>query len=139
MPTYRASLNQAVELVWIATAHLSTILRLRRRQAMAMVPLSIAFTLLLTLTSLFQIVSTNVIRGSNPGCQPFHTTFSSSDAVSRSTGTPFIADSPEGSYAVTGQGLELYLDRPQGKITRKGGVNNVVADGATVNSTFTFL
>ncbi|KAF8310079.1 glycoside hydrolase, partial [Clavulina sp. PMI_390] len=36
-------------------------------------------------------------------------------------------------------GLDMYLERSSGTITRKGRVNSVVASGATVNSTFLTL
>lgn len=72
-------------------------------------------------------------------CTPFHSTFSTSDVSNSEGRAPFIAVSPPGSYKVDQTGLELYLQKPPGKITTKGGVNNVVAEGATVNSTFTLL
>ncbi|KAI0644293.1 concanavalin A-like lectin/glucanase [Trametes meyenii] len=51
----------------------------------------------------------------------------------------FIPISPPGSYERDSNGLKLFLDRPQGKITTKGSVNDKVAEGATINSTFTLL
>ncbi|KAI0709629.1 glycoside hydrolase [Cerioporus squamosus] len=45
--------------------------------------------------------------------------------------------SPPGSYSLDTDGLRLFLDKPDGKITRKGRTNSKVADGATFNSTFT--
>ncbi|KAI0782663.1 glycosyl hydrolases family 16-domain-containing protein [Abortiporus biennis] len=77
-------------------------------------------------------------------CQPFETTFSDPSDVSHtdkvSSSTPFVAISPTGSYSIVeGSGLELYLDRPEGKIHRKDKVNDKVAEGATINSTFVFL
>ena len=71
-------------------------------------------------------------------CQTLSINFASSvPAVGSSA--PFAAISPKGSYEVSESGLELYLRRPQGRITTQDGVNNVVADGATINSTFTLL
>lgn len=35
--------------------------------------------------------------------------------------------------------MQLYLDKPPGTVHMKDGVNDVVAEGATVNSTFTLL
>ncbi|KZP16624.1 glycoside hydrolase family 16 protein [Athelia psychrophila] len=81
-------------------------------------------------------------RGSSPPCQPFHSTFpAGSVSASRSLGdsSAFVAISPEGSYRAGSNGLELFMQKPEGGIVTRGGVNNKVADGATVNSTFTFL
>ncbi|PCH44069.1 glycoside hydrolase family 16 protein [Wolfiporia cocos MD-104 SS10] len=71
-------------------------------------------------------------------CQPFQSNFASID-VSNTPVTPFQAISPPDSYSVTANGLELFLTRPKGRITTKDGVNNKIAQGATVNSTFTLL
>ncbi|KAI0666878.1 concanavalin A-like lectin/glucanase [Trametes maxima] len=51
----------------------------------------------------------------------------------------FTPISPQGSYERDSDGLKLFLDRPQGKIATKGNVNDKVAEGATINSTFTLL
>ena len=72
-------------------------------------------------------------------CTPFHSKFPASDVSSSGNYAPFVVVSPPGSYSVDETGLQLYLKKPVGKITTKDGVNNVVADGATVNSTFTML
>ncbi|KAI0046721.1 glycoside hydrolase family 16 protein [Auriscalpium vulgare] len=75
-------------------------------------------------------------------CMPLHTNFSPGSVASRSSApgsSPFIAVSPEGSYSTTDGGLKLFLQRPSGKITTDGGVNDKVAEGATINSTFTML
>ncbi|KAF7790187.1 hypothetical protein EIP86_001139 [Pleurotus ostreatoroseus] len=72
-------------------------------------------------------------------CTPFHSKFPASDVSSSENYAPFVVVSPPGSYSVDETGLQLYLKKPVGKITTKDGVNNVVADGATVNSTFTML
>ncbi|KAI0070047.1 glycoside hydrolase [Panus rudis PR-1116 ss-1] len=81
-------------------------------------------------------------RRSSSSCQPFQSDFRSGD-VSRSSNSPFVAISPMGSYKVGGNGLELYLDKPSGQIKTKieegVPVNEKVAEGATVNSTFTTL
>lgn len=76
------------------------------------------------------------------GCTPFKSSFPSGSVASKeasSPSEPFVALSPDGSWAVGGDGLELYLQRPKGEVNTKDGVNDVVADGATVNSTFTML
>lgn len=81
-------------------------------------------------------------RASSPPCQPFRSTFpAGSVSASRSLGdsSAFVAISPEGSYRAGSNGLELFMQKPEGGIVTRGGVNNKVADGATVNSTFTFL
>ncbi|KAI0060249.1 concanavalin A-like lectin/glucanase [Artomyces pyxidatus] len=74
-------------------------------------------------------------------CAPFSTTFSPGSVSPRSSdaSTPFVAVSPEGSYRADGDGLQLYLQRPPGRVTTAGGVNDKVADGATINSTFVML
>ncbi|KAJ7155458.1 glycoside hydrolase family 16 protein [Mycena crocata] len=66
-------------------------------------------------------------------CQPFHTgtTF---DAASFSS--HFTPISPEGSYALTDKGLEMYLYKPNGHVTTSAGVNDKIGNGATINSTF---
>ncbi|CDO68170.1 hypothetical protein BN946_scf184938.g22 [Trametes cinnabarina] len=51
----------------------------------------------------------------------------------------FVPVSPAGSYELGSNGLQLFLDRPQGKIATKQNVNDKVAEGATLNSTFTLL
>lgn len=74
--------------------------------------------------------------------QSFSSTFptgSVSPAHSSDGSSPFIAISPEGSYRVSNRCLELFMQKPRGEIASKGGVNNLVVDGATVNSTFCFL
>lgn len=76
-------------------------------------------------------------------CQPFSTMFPLSSVSSTDSNAhlppPLIAISPLGSYQTTHGGLELYLERPEGEIRTKNGVNNKIAEGATVNSTFTLL
>ncbi|KAF8219128.1 hypothetical protein L208DRAFT_1427141 [Tricholoma matsutake] len=73
---------------------------------------------------------------SSPRCLPLSTTFSSSSV---SSVAPFVAITPRHSYQTTQAGLELYMERPQGAIKSKNGVNDKIAEGATVNSTFTIL
>ncbi|KAI0763829.1 concanavalin A-like lectin/glucanase [Trametes elegans] len=51
----------------------------------------------------------------------------------------FIATSPPASYELDSDGLQLFLDKPRGKVTTNGNVNDKTADGATINSTFTLL
>jgi hypothetical protein len=69
-------------------------------------------------------------------CQTFHTDFPPSSVSGYSTDAPFVALSPPGSYQTGGDGLELYLQRPDGTVTRNGRTNDKTGDGATVNSTF---
>ncbi|OSD00131.1 glycoside hydrolase family 16 protein [Trametes coccinea BRFM310] len=70
-------------------------------------------------------------------CVPLSITLDSSHATDfyRS----FVPVSPAGSYQLASDGLQLFLDRPQGKIVTKQNVNDKVAEGATLNSTFTLL
>ncbi|KAI0085831.1 glycosyl hydrolases family 16-domain-containing protein [Irpex rosettiformis] len=79
-------------------------------------------------------------RRSSGQCAPFHSAFQHSDISSNSfTSTPFVAVSPRGSYNVGSNGLELYLEKPNKPVKMKDGVNDFVAEGATVNSTFSVL
>ncbi|KAI0825608.1 glycoside hydrolase [Irpex lacteus] len=77
-------------------------------------------------------------RRSSSQCTPFHSRFDQSD-ISNSpyASTPFVGVSPQGSYSVGTSGLELYLEKPNHPVKTKDGVNDIVAEGATVNSTFT--
>ena len=75
-------------------------------------------------------------------CTPFHTTFSDASEIiahkqSSVASSPFVAISEEGTYALGKDGLEMYLNRPDCKVTRNGSVNDIEGDGATINSTFT--
>ncbi|KAH9941497.1 concanavalin A-like lectin/glucanase domain-containing protein [Amylocystis lapponica] len=75
-------------------------------------------------------------------CQPFQSTFSQADFSSHFllAGDPsFVAISPASSYRIGPGGLQLFLEKPHGSVTTKDGVNDKIADGATINSTFTLL
>lgn len=50
-----------------------------------------------------------------------------------------MALNDESAWAIGDGGLELYMGRPSGEVKTEDGVNDVVADGATVNSTFSLL
>lgn len=78
------------------------------------------------------------LRRANSECRPFQSSFSAHD-ISRSGGAPFQVVSPEGSVSAEDNNLKLYLDKPRGAIRTKHGMNDVVAEGATVNSTFVTL
>ncbi|KAF7370643.1 Glycoside hydrolase family 16 protein [Mycena sanguinolenta] len=65
-------------------------------------------------------------------------TFDDSDSASRAFYSNFIPISPDNSYALTSNGLELYLYKPEGRVTTSDGVNDQLANGATINSTFIF-
>ena len=79
-------------------------------------------------------------RRSSSNCTPFYTTFSPNDIGPPSLlyTPPFVLAGP-GAYSVSDNGLELFMDRPEGEIKTKGGVNDVVAGGTTMNSTFSLL
>ncbi|KAI0742066.1 glycoside hydrolase [Daedaleopsis nitida] len=49
----------------------------------------------------------------------------------------FAPLSPPSSYSLGADGLNLYLDKPAGKVTTTGHMNDKVGDGSTFNSTFT--
>ena len=70
-------------------------------------------------------------------CQPFTTTFSTQDISRRTGDLPFVAISPMNTYDTKdGNGLHMYLEKPKGKIVTHGHINNIVGEGATINSTF---
>ncbi|EJD07470.1 concanavalin A-like lectin/glucanase [Fomitiporia mediterranea MF3/22] len=74
-------------------------------------------------------------------CRPFSLTFSQNDFLAPTpySDAPFVGVSHPGTYETTNDGLQLYLKKPQGHITKHGNVNSEVGEGATVNSTFTIL
>lgn len=79
-------------------------------------------------------------RRSNSNCQPFHSTFDPSEVSRSNSGdTPFAVVSPKNSVKAGDDGLQLFLDKPSGQIKQKENTNSKVAEGATVNSTFTVL
>lgn len=79
----------------------------------------------------------STLRPRRSQCEPFSINFSGfqSSEFTRY----FVPISPAGSYELGSDGLDLYLDRPHGKINTKGNVNDKVAEGATINSTATLL
>ena len=70
----------------------------------------------------------------NSECQPVNVLFTARSTESERLWIPL--DSPS-SYSLGSDGLNLFLDKPSGKITTKGHVNSKVAEGSTINSTFT--
>lgn len=102
--------------------------------------LSLLPVLIFTCLSSGAILSSTISktsRRSTSQCEPFQSTFKNTD-VSRSQqpSTPFNVVSSESSYNVADDGLELFLEKPNRPIRTKDGVNDLVAEGATVNSTF---
>ncbi|KAJ7446246.1 glycoside hydrolase [Mycena galericulata] len=74
-----------------------------------------------------------MICGTGTQCQPFHATFNSDPS---SFNSYFIPISSAGSYALTDRGLEMYLSKPNGRVTTSApGVNDQIGNGATINST----
>ncbi|KAJ7890582.1 concanavalin A-like lectin/glucanase [Mycena olivaceomarginata] len=69
-------------------------------------------------------------------CEEYHVTFDGSELASRSFDSHFIPISPAKSYALTNNGLEIYLHKPEGHVTT---LNGKLGDGATINSTFTLF
>ncbi|TFK52070.1 concanavalin A-like lectin/glucanase [Heliocybe sulcata] len=67
-------------------------------------------------------------------CEPFYTAFPGFYLPHE-----LVAISHSDSYTVDKAGLHMFLERPEGNIKTGDGVNDKVADGATLNSTFTFL
>lgn len=74
-----------------------------------------------------------------PQCQPLKTSFSDASSVAANLSASFVAVSPEESYQVGKNGLELLLKGPDGNVISEGGVNDELGTGATVNSTFFLL
>ncbi|KAI8974592.1 concanavalin A-like lectin/glucanase [Trametes punicea] len=70
-------------------------------------------------------------------CTPFSVSLDSSKAADFHRS--FTAISPPGSYELDSDGLHLFLDRPHGQVVTHGNVNDKVAEGATINSTFSLL
>jgi hypothetical protein len=80
-------------------------------------------------------------RSSGGGCKPFSIDFTSF-AGQNSLPSSFQGCSRAGTYSLGSDGLELYLLPPPGgadTVKEKYGVNNVLGQGATVNSTWEFL
>ena len=85
--------------------------------------------------------SLHIVDRSDSNCIPFHSSLSPSDVSEDkfSGSSPFVIVSPPGSVKASGNGLELFLDKPGGTIKHKDNTNSKVAEGATVNSTFAVL
>ncbi|EMD38766.1 glycoside hydrolase family 16 protein [Gelatoporia subvermispora B] len=108
----------------------------------------LAYLLVLALLSMAHADNVRLVHSHDTGialrsvseCEELSTTFNSGNISSGlSSDTSFVAISPAGSYSTNSDGLQLFLTRPNGKITTKGSINDKVATGATINSTFTFL
>jgi hypothetical protein len=96
------------------------------------------FTILLAFLSLNSIHLSYALEHSTRGaCQPFSITFDQS--ASPGFYSHFIPISPEDSYALTDNGLEMYLYKPKGRVTTSDGVNDQIGNGATINSTTTLV
>jgi hypothetical protein len=72
-------------------------------------------------------------------CTSFNTTFVSDSVGKVDGGSSFIAATHRDTYSIDHMGLNLYLERPKSPVNTKNGINNLLSDGATINSTFTFL
>jgi hypothetical protein len=72
-------------------------------------------------------------------CTSFNTTFVSDSVGEAGGGSSFIAATYHDTYSIDHMGLNLHLERPNSPVTTKNGINNLLSDGATINSTFTFL
>ncbi|EPQ56687.1 concanavalin A-like lectin/glucanase [Gloeophyllum trabeum ATCC 11539] len=70
----------------------------------------------------------------SPDCESFYAAFSGSTLPKG-----MVAVGHGNTYEVSSGGLQMYLDRPEGEIRTKGGENDKIADGATFNSTFSFM
>ena len=83
------------------------------------------------------LFSSVLICESRQHCTPIKADFRS--ASGSSLPSSFNAVSVSDSFGLTMDGLELYLKRPKGEIKQTGRVNSELAEGATINSTFTYL
>lgn len=95
---------------------------------------------LLVLCSLALVAQCLHVR-SDSKCVPFSSSLNPSDVSGKdfSGNSPFVIVSPPGSAESSENGLELFLDKPSGTIQHKDNTNSKVAEGATVNSTFTIM
>lgn len=118
---------------------LSLFKHLQKVQLLHVEPAFMFFLLALVLSSIFLRTAYSLHLHRAPGgCTPFHTTFADGSVARRGSHSSesFVSLSPDGSYEVGSGGLQLFMQKPRGKVTKSGGVNDKLADGATVNSTF---
>ncbi|KAH8832764.1 glycoside hydrolase family 16 protein [Flagelloscypha sp. PMI_526] len=93
---------------------------------------SLVFFLALVNSWTLALPQSYATRANSPACTPFRTTFSSLAS------SQFRPISDHETFKVDRSGLSMFLDRPAGTIgtTHDGKVNDKLADGATMNSTF---
>ncbi|KAF7308482.1 Glycoside hydrolase family 16 protein [Mycena chlorophos] len=72
-----------------------------------------------------------------PDCQPFHADFTDPNTRQEAFNTQLTL--VDGSYAFTDKGLEMYMQKPEGKTTKMAnGTNDKLGRGTTVNATVAF-
>ncbi|KAK0189141.1 concanavalin A-like lectin/glucanase [Armillaria mellea] len=79
-----------------------------------------------------------VPRDGDGDCEAFDSDFPAGsviDSDADSSNVHFIATSPKGSFTTGNGALELKLQKPDGDVTTKNGINDKVGVGATVNAT----
>lgn len=76
------------------------------------------------------LLSTSITTALASTCTPFRADFKTLDG--------FHHLGHDDQYTLSDQGLELYIQRPGGRVKSKDGVNDKLATGSTVNSTFSF-
>lgn len=97
--------------------------------------LAILLLLILLILRSARAIPSKALSQAN-SCRPFRTTFS---ADSDSFDHAFTVLGDRSSAPIGSSGLQLHLSRPTGDIKKLDGVNDRVAEGATVNSTFSLL
>ncbi|KAK0488695.1 hypothetical protein IW261DRAFT_366794 [Armillaria novae-zelandiae] len=99
--------------------------------------LAISLPLLLLMQVFLSTALTVVPRGDDD-CEAFDSDFPAGSVVDSdadSSNVHFIATSPKGSFTTGNGALELKLQKPDGDVTAKDGINDKVGVGATVNAT----
>lgn len=81
------------------------------------------------------LVSASAISGRSSHCQPYHYDFTASTSL----GSSFVSATADSKFDVNSNGLELFLTRPNQPVKSSKGINNILGQGSTINSTFTFL
>ena len=100
--------------------------------------LAISLPLLLLMQVLLSAGLAVVPRDGDGDCEAFDSDFPAGSVVDSdadSSNVHFIATSPKGSFTTGNGALELKLQKPDGDVTTRNGINDKVGVGATVNAT----
>jgi hypothetical protein len=91
--------------------------------------------LLLSLVYPSVLVYGSPVSSGTSDCRPFHYDFTTATSL----GSSFVPATTDSKFDVNSNGLELFLTRPAGPVKTSGGINDILGQGATINSTFTLL